>query len=36
MKGKYGFDISDEVVNYKIKYCEDFIPENRYLSKVKD
>lgn len=33
MKGKYGFDISDEVVNYKIKYCEDFIPENRYLSK---
>ena len=33
MKGKYGFDISDEVVNYKIKYCEDFIPEKRYLSK---
>lgn len=33
MKGKYGFDISDEVVNYKIKYCEDFIPDNRYLSK---
>ena len=33
MKGKYGFDISDEVVNYKIKYCEDFIPESRYLSK---
>ena len=33
MKVKYGFDISDEVVNYKIKYCEDFIPENRYLSK---
>ncbi|WP_434798066.1 YkgJ family cysteine cluster protein [Terrisporobacter vanillatitrophus] len=33
MKGKYGFDISDEVVNYKIKYCEEFIPENRYLSK---
>lgn len=33
MKVKYGFDISDEVVNYKINYCEDFIPENRYLSK---
>lgn len=33
IKGKYGFDISDEVVNYKIKYCEDFIPENRYLTK---
>lgn len=33
MKGKYGFEISDEVVNYKIKYCEDFIPDNRYLSK---
>ena len=33
MKGKYGFDISDEVVNYKIKYCEDFIPDNEYLSK---
>ncbi|MCC3869127.1 YkgJ family cysteine cluster protein [Terrisporobacter mayombei] len=33
MKIKYGFDISDEVVNYKIKYCEEFIPENRYLSK---
>lgn len=33
MKGKYGFDISDEVVNYKIKYCEEFIPQNRYLSK---
>ena len=33
MKGKYGFDISDEVVNYKIKYCEDFVPDNGYLSK---
>ena len=33
MKGKYGFDISDEVVSYKIKYCEDFIPDNEYLSK---
>ena len=34
MKGKYGFDISDEVVNYKIKYCEDFVPDNEYLSKI--
>ena len=33
MKGKYGFDISDEVVNYEIKYCEDFVPDNGYLSK---
>ena len=33
IKGKYGFDISDEVVNYKIKYCEDFVPDNGYLSK---
>ena len=33
MKDKYGFDISDEVVNYKIKYCEDFVPDNGYLSK---
>ena len=33
MKGKYGFDISDEVVNYKIKYCEDFVPDKEYLSK---
>ncbi|MDK2564638.1 YkgJ family cysteine cluster protein [Romboutsia sedimentorum] len=33
VKSKYGFDISNEVVNYKIKYCEDFIPQNDYLSK---
>lgn len=33
MKGKYGFEIIDEVVNYKIRYCEDFMPEKRYLSK---
>ena len=33
MKGKYGFEISDDVVNYQIKYCESFIPEERYLSK---
>ena len=33
IKSKYGFDISDKVVNFKIKYCETFIPEERYLSK---
>ncbi len=33
IKSKYGFDISDEVVNYKIKYCEIFIPEVDYLDK---
>ena len=33
IKEKYGFDISDKVVNYKIKYCESFIPEERYLEK---
>ena len=33
MKNKYGFDISDEVVNFKIKYCEDFKPHNGYLDK---
>ena len=33
MKNEYGFDISDEVVNFKIKYCEDFKPENDYLDK---
>ena len=33
MKVKYGINISDEVVNYKIKYCEEFMPENKYLSK---
>ena len=33
MKSKYGFDISDEVVNYKIKYCEDFKPKKDYLDK---
>lgn len=34
VKRKYGFDINDEVVNYKIKYCEDFIPEKEYLDKA--
>lgn len=33
MKSKYGFDISDEVVNYKINYCDIFKPENDYLDK---
>ena len=33
MKKEYGFDISDEVVNFKIKYCEDFKPQNDYLDK---
>ena len=33
MKNEYGFDISDEVVNFKINYCEDFKPENDYLDK---
>ena len=33
MKNEYRFDISDEVVNFKIKYCEDFKPENDYLDK---
>lgn len=33
IKSKYGFEISDEVVNYKIKYCEEFKPEKDYLEK---
>lgn len=33
IKSKYGFDISNEVVNFKIKYCEDFKPQNDYLDK---
>ena len=33
MKNEYRFDISDEVVNFKIKYCEDFKPGNDYLDK---
>lgn len=34
IKSKYGFEINEEVVNYKIKYCEDFVPENDYLDKA--
>lgn len=33
MKSTYGFEISDEVVNYKINYCDSFKPENDYLDK---
>ena len=33
MKSEYGFDISDEVVNFKIIYCEDFKPDKDYLDK---
>ncbi|MGL5694923.1 MAG: YkgJ family cysteine cluster protein [Peptostreptococcaceae bacterium] len=33
MKEKYEFEISEEVVNFKIKYCEDFKPQNDYLDK---
>lgn len=33
IKNKFGFNINDEVINYKIKYCEEFIPKNNYLSK---
>lgn len=33
IKTKYEFDISDEVINYKINYCEKFIPQNDYLQK---
>ena len=33
IKSKYGFDISDKIVNYKINYCESFVPEYKYLTK---
>lgn len=33
VKSKYGFDINEEVVNYKIKYCEEFKPGKDYLNK---
>jgi Fe-S-cluster containining protein len=33
IKNEYGFDINNEVVNYKISYCEDFKPNERYLEK---
>lgn len=33
MKSEHEFNINEEVVNYRIKYCDDFIPENDYLNK---
>ncbi|MCC0645630.1 MULTISPECIES: YkgJ family cysteine cluster protein [unclassified Clostridioides] len=33
MKRQFGFEINDEVVNYRIDYCESFIPGKGYLSK---
>ena len=33
IKSKYGFDINSDVVDYKINYCEDFKPNERYLEK---
>lgn len=33
MKKQYGFEINDEVVNYRIDYCDRFIPNKDYLSK---
>ncbi|UUV14720.1 YkgJ family cysteine cluster protein [Clostridioides difficile] len=35
MKKQYGFEINDEVVNYRIDYCDRFIPNKDYLSKSK-
>lgn len=33
IKDEYRFDINQEVVNYRIKYCEEFKPKSRYLEK---
>lgn len=33
IKSKYGFEINDEVVKFRINYCDDFIPNEGYLSK---
>ena len=33
LKNDYGIDISEEVLNFSIKYCEKFKPEFDYLSK---
>ncbi|MGL5641570.1 MAG: YkgJ family cysteine cluster protein [Paraclostridium sp.] len=30
---EYGFEINDKVVDFKINYCEDFKPSERYLEK---
>ncbi|SHH35209.1 YkgJ family cysteine cluster protein [Tepidibacter thalassicus] len=35
MKKNYNIKISDEVLNYKIKYCEYFKPSKGYMSKEK-
>ena len=34
VKEQYGFDINEQVVNYKIEYCNIFKPEKRYLTKA--
>ncbi|GAA0709840.1 YkgJ family cysteine cluster protein [Paraclostridium ghonii] len=33
IKDKYEFEINNDVVNFKINYCEDFKPNDRYLRK---
>lgn len=33
IKKKYDFDITDDIINFKIEYCDKFIPENGYLTK---
>ena len=33
IKDEYDLDICDEVVNYRIEYCEEFKPEKKYLTK---
>lgn len=33
MSKTYGIKVSDEVLNYKINYCEDFKPKFKYMSK---
>lgn len=35
MKKEYNFEISDDVVNYRINFCDDFIPNDGYVSKSK-
>lgn len=33
INNKYGFEINNEVINYRINYCEDFKPQKDYLDK---
>lgn len=33
IKNEYEIEVNEEVVNYKINYCEDFKPHERYLEK---